>query len=117
MKFKALPTEQRMHNFVSLEASVISKNISFGGSYDYNYAYYNGYNGAEYDGDERNDWTFKIPFKTFGPTKGAFHEQLKTTTSVTVESDNNKTFYGIDIGAGVKCLLGIDLSLKIGVEK
>jgi hypothetical protein len=40
--------------------------------------------------------------------------QLKATALI--DNKNNKTFYGLDLGAAARAIIGIELKLKLGVK-
>lgn len=61
------------------------------------------------------DWNVNAG-KSFGPGVKNGFENLGIRPSAKLKS-NNENCYCLDIGAGVKALIGVDLNLKIGVKK
>jgi hypothetical protein len=113
-------SEQRVHNFFGAEAKLWNDKLRLGGKYDYTYLYYNGYYGPRMvDGTAVHDWTVSVPFKNFGPKVKILDNLISTQmkASATTQNTNGKTFYGLDVGAGAKLILGIDLKLKIGFNR
>lgn len=41
---------------------------------------------------------------------------LDSFQNASSSSEDNRKFYGINFGAGVKCLLGIEVSFKLGFK-
>jgi RHS repeat-associated protein len=111
--------EKRVHNFIGIEGGLAKSDLRVGLKYDYNYAYYNGYSGPTKTGDAYHDWSITIPGKKFGNPVKIVDNLVKTQVkrSMTVNHSKEKTFYGIDLGAGAKLLLGVELKLRIGIER
>jgi RHS repeat-associated protein len=105
-------SEQRVHNFFGAEAKFFSDKLRLGVKYDYTYQYYNSYYGPRMeDGTATHDWELNIP-KLGGDL---ISTQMKA--SATGRSINGKQFYGLDVGASLKAILGVELKLKIGFNR
>ena len=112
-------SEKRIHNFIGFSGTLFSEKLSIGGKYDYTFLYdinYYGGIGMVKDSDT-HDWTVNLPLKSFGPKinlSPRIDARLKVNRTAQVA--NNKQFYGIDVGAGVKFIFGVDIKLKLGLK-
>lgn len=115
-----LANNSQEHNFISFQASVVNPNIGLGIGVDRVNNTENTYYGPRVT-DGQTLWKGQIPFKTFGNTGFAPNSGSVLNRSVGVsvggeQTSNGKTFVGVNIGAGVKIVLGIDINLKIGIS-
>jgi RHS repeat-associated protein len=111
---------QRVHNFIGAEGKFFSDRLRVGGKYDYTYEYYNSYYGPKMeDGTATHDWSVSLPFKNFGPKIKLADNMISTQmkASANGQSTNGKSFYGVDVGASLKVILGVELKLKIGFNR
>ncbi len=110
-------SENRVHNFIGVEAKILNDKLRIGGKYDYTFLYSDGYYGPRMVQDsDVHDWTVNVPFKSFGPKLKIVDNIIATQVkaSANIGTTKGKGFYGLDIGAGAKLILGIDLKLKLG---
>ncbi len=117
MKGAAGLSENRVHNFIGVDAKLLSDKLRIGGKYDYTFLYSDGYYGPRMVKDsDIHDWTANLPFKSFGPKVKIVDNIIATQVkaSANIGTTNGKVFYGLDIGAGAKLILGVDLKLKLG---
>lgn len=116
-------SDQKVHNFLGIEVKLFDDKFRIGGKYDYTYSYYNGYYGPQkVDGSGFHDWQISV-FKTWGPKVKYADETMSRVLptqlkgSANVQSVSGKKFYGVDVGIGLKAVLGVDVKLKVGVNR
>ncbi|MDI9357286.1 MAG: RHS repeat-associated core domain-containing protein, partial [Chitinophagaceae bacterium] len=111
--------ENRVHNFGSLEGYIFTDDIGLKIKYDNTYEYYNGFNGPRMiAGTVRHDFEVSSPFDKYGPKTKLLGDmvsaQLKPRGMI---KNSENLFLGIDVGASLKLILGIEVNLKVGFEK
>ena len=111
----------KVDNSLELAAGLGKKSpISIGAGIDYNYDYNsvkdNGISGVK--GTEQLDWSLKAGLD-IGPGVGNGFESLDIQPSVGSGGvvDTGAACYCIDLGVGVKVLLGAEVKILIGIQK
>lgn len=109
-------SEKKMHNFISGSVKVTDI-VSVGGKYDYNFKYYDGMEGLHrIDGTDSHDREGNISVFKFGPKLAAGPViSVQNKVNIISQQKGGENFVGLDIGAGVKLILGIDVKAKIGI--
>lgn len=111
----------RLHNFIGGEAGIplkIKKTLplAIGAKVDYNYLYDcnkdDGFSGVS--GTEQLDWEVNAVITKYSPILQPVPGRIEATPKLKAKVGSE--FYGLDFGAGVKVILGIDLNMKIGVK-
>ncbi|MDR1876889.1 MAG: RHS repeat-associated core domain-containing protein [Flavobacteriaceae bacterium] len=120
--FEVTKWDGRMHNFIGGEINTpinipkTKENLAIGGKLDYNYLYNtnigDGISGV--DGTEVLDWEIYAVIKKYSPVAKPVPGKIEANPKIKTKVDSE--FYGLDIGAGVKAVLGVDVNFKIGVD-
>lgn len=108
------------HNFANVQASIVNPNIGIGIGVDRVNNTENSFYGPRIT-DGHTLWKGQVPFKTWGNSGIARNSSSILNRSVGVnlggeQTSDGKKFIGLNIGAGIKVILGIDFSLKLGFK-
>jgi RHS repeat-associated protein len=114
-----LSTDKTVHNFIGVEGGIKGTPLSVGVNADYNYQA--GNTPIEREGAAKFDVNGNIGLSTFGTNQKALKNSngvadTGVKVSPSTSSEGNRKFYGIDFGAGVKFILGIEVNFKIGMK-
>ena len=115
----SLSGDKTVHNFAGVEAGIKGTPLSVGINADYSYLA--GNTPIEREGSAKFDFNGNIGLATYGKNQkalvnsnGVMDTGVKISPSTS--SEDNRKFYGINFGAGVKCILGIEVNFKLGLK-
>jgi RHS repeat-associated protein len=106
--------ENTEHNYVSVQGGLTGTKAGASGKVDYSYAT----NGAVQDGPGKVDVTGGFTYSVTQPNQTLMKNSsglVDTGVSASPATGGQK-FYGLNIGASVKVILGIEVNLKLGVK-
>lgn len=110
-------SENKMHNFGQIMVGQEGSNYQVGGKLDYNFLYYNGYDGLRMEeGTGKLDWKLNLFKYSFGPKLKIAPPNMAAGMSSNIAIDNGKQFYGLELGIGAKLILGVDYKMRFGFK-
>jgi RHS repeat-associated protein len=115
----SLGGDKTVHNFIGIEGGIKGTPLSVGFNADYQYQA--GNTPIEREGAAKFDFNANIGLNTYGTNRKALDNSngvVDTGVKISPSSSSadNRKFYGVNFGAGVKCLLGIEVNFKLGLK-
>ena len=115
-----LANNPQEHNFLGVQASIVNPNLGLGVGVDRVNNTENTYSGPQVT-DGQTLWKAQVPFRSFGnsgiaPNSGSVLNRSVGLSVGGEQTSNGKTFVGLNMGAGAKIILGIDINIKIGIS-
>ena len=113
--------EELMHNFIGVEVGGIKlgkKEIGIGAKYDYTFSN-KSYGGGirPVAGSGKHNWETNIVLAKYGKGFDVIPNRIQLRPSLKGKYiHKDKTFYGLELGASAKLILGVDLNGRLGVS-
>jgi hypothetical protein len=127
LKGQGYEMQNRVHQFGQIKGKILSEKAQIGLKGDISTGYYDGYNGILFlENSTQLDGKFLFGPGNYGPklklVDAGFVKVLPQMSTVSImenklnQSNIDENFLGIEIGATVRVILGLELKLKIGYK-